>query len=74
MPLDMDRIRRLGQRRVKAQADSDAALEEAFDLVQAAYEAGDRVNIKQVAELLGLTRKPVYAELDRRGVERLRAA
>lgn len=74
MPLDMDRIRQLGQRRTKAQATADEALEEAFDLVQAAYEAGDRVNIKQVAELLGLTRKPVYAELDRRKVDRLKAA
>lgn len=67
----MDRIRRLGQRRARAQADADAALEEAFDLIAAAYEAGDRVNIKQASELLGLTRKPVYAELQRRG---LRAA
>jgi hypothetical protein len=74
MPLDMDRIRTLGQRRARAQVDADAALVEAFDLVEAAYQAGDRVNIKQVAELLGLTRKPVYAELDRRGIERLHAA
>lgn len=68
MPLDMDRIRELGQRRARAQADADAALEEAFDLIAVAYEAGDRVNIKQVADLLGLTRKPVYAELGRRGL------
>lgn len=74
MPLDLERIAELGERRMAAQLNADEALAEAFDLIQAAYEAGERVNIKRVAELLGVTRKPIYAELDRRGIERLRAA
>jgi predicted HTH domain antitoxin len=72
--LDMDRIRVLGETRARARAEADRALTEAFDAIQAAYEAGGRVNVKQAAELLGLTRQQIYTELDRRGVERLRAA
>jgi hypothetical protein len=74
MPLDLDRIRKLGETRARAQAKADDALIEAFDQVEAAYRAGERVNVKRVAELLGLTRVTVYAELDRRKVDRLRAA
>jgi DNA-binding NtrC family response regulator len=74
MPLDMDRIEKLGQRRARAQRDLEEALVEAFDLLQAAYETGERVNVKRFAELLGIERKTVYNVLDRRGVDRLRAA
>jgi transcriptional regulator of acetoin/glycerol metabolism len=70
MPLDLDRIQALGQRAARAHE----ALVEAFDLLQAAYETGERVNIKQFAELLGIERKTVYNVLDRRGVDRLHAA
>jgi DNA-binding NtrC family response regulator len=70
----MDRIEKLGQRRARAQRELEEALVEAFDLLQAAYETGERVNVKQFAELLGIERKTVYNVLDRRGVDRLRAA
>lgn len=72
--LDMGRIRELGETRARARAEADQALTEAFDQIEAAYRARERVNVKQAAELLGLTRQQVYTELDRRGVERLRAA
>jgi predicted HTH domain antitoxin len=72
--LDMDLIRELGETRARARSEADRALTEAYDRIQAAYEAGERVNVKQAAELLGLTRQQIYTELDRRGVERLRAA
>jgi transcriptional regulator of acetoin/glycerol metabolism len=74
MPLDMGQIAAFGKARIRAQAKADQELTEAYDLVQAAYEAGDRVNVKQVAELLGVTRQDIYRELDVRGVQRLRAA
>jgi DNA-binding NtrC family response regulator len=74
MPLDMDRIEKLGQRRARAQRELEEALVEAFDLLQQAYETGERVNVKRFAELLGIERKTVYNVLDRRGVDRLRAA
>lgn len=74
MPLDMGQIRALGQQRLRAQANATLALDKAYDAVQAAYEAGERVNVKQVAALLGVTRQEVYRELDRREVDRLRAA
>jgi transcriptional regulator of acetoin/glycerol metabolism len=70
----MDQIRALGQARLRAQANAQLALDEAYDKVQAAYEAGERVNVKQVAALLGVTRQEVYRELDRRNVDRLKAA
>jgi DNA-binding NtrC family response regulator len=74
MPLDMDRVEKLGQRRARAQRELEEALVEAFDLLQQAYETGERVNVKRFAELLGVERKTVYNVLDRRGVDRLRAA
>lgn len=64
----MDLIRRRGERRVSALDEADAALSEAFDEIERAYRAQERVNIKEVARLLGLTRQTVYAELERRGV------
>jgi len=73
MPLDMDLIRDLGHQRATARKLADEALTTAYDLIQHAYEHGDRVNIKQAAELLGLTRQQIYTELNRRGVKRLRA-
>lgn len=72
--LDMGEIAAHGRAHLRAQAKAQEALSVAYDLVQAAYEAGERVNVKQVAELLGVTRQDVYRELDRRGVDRLRVA
>jgi DNA-binding NtrC family response regulator len=74
MPLDMDRIAALGKTKARAQANADRALEEALDQLEVAYEAGERVNVKRVSELLGMTRQDLYRKLDERGVERLRAA
>jgi hypothetical protein len=68
----MDLLRQLGETRARARAEAAGALTAAYDEIQRAYQAGDRVNIKQAAGLLGLTRQQIYTELDRRGVERAR--
>jgi predicted HTH domain antitoxin len=73
MPLDMGEIAAFGKARIRAQAKADQELTAAYDLVQQAYEAGERVNVKRVAELLGVKRQDIYRELDSRGVERLRS-
>lgn len=68
--MDLQLLRELGERRARARAEAHDALNAAYDEIQRAYQAGERVNIRQAAGVLGLTRQQIYTELDRRGVRR----
>jgi transcriptional regulator of acetoin/glycerol metabolism len=70
LALLMDLVREQGARRTTAIAEADYAFARAFDVVQAALEDGEQVNLTRVAELLGVDRGTVYNELRRRDISR----